>query len=130
VIVIDASALVEVLLHSPQARAIEARFLNVPAEIKAPYLIDIEVAHAVRRLTALGRVGEREGGDALANLARFPLVRYPHEMLLPRIWGLRHSLTAYDATYVALAEALNAPLVTRDRRLAAATGHRAMIEVI
>jgi len=66
----------------------------------------------------------------VADLADFPLRRYPHDLLLPRIWDLRNNLTAYDATYVALAEALDAPLLTRDRRLAAAAGHRAQIELV
>jgi predicted nucleic acid-binding protein len=63
-------------------------------------------------------------------LADLPLTRYPHGLLLPRIWDLRHNLTAYDAVYVALAEALRAPLVTRDHRLAGASGHRARIELV
>jgi predicted nucleic acid-binding protein len=63
-------------------------------------------------------------------LADLPLRRYPHDFLLPRIWDLRNNLTAYDAAYVALAEALDAPLLTRDRRLAAAAGHRAQIELV
>ena len=60
----------------------------------------------------------------------FPMRRYPDDFLLPRVWDLRHNLTAYDAVYVALAEALDAPLLTRDRRLAAASGHRARIELV
>ncbi|RED36140.1 hypothetical protein BJ123_10873 [Rhodopseudomonas thermotolerans] len=67
---------------------------------------------------------------ALADLADFPLQRHPHEFLLPRIWQLRNNLTAYDATYVALAEVLEAPLLTRDKRLAGAAGHRAQIELV
>ena len=59
-----------------------------------------------------------------------PLRRYAHDFLLPRVWALRHNLTAYDAVYVALAEALEAPLLTRDQRIAAATGHRARIELV
>jgi predicted nucleic acid-binding protein len=67
---------------------------------------------------------------ALAAMADFPLIRYQHDLLLPRIWELRHNLTAYDAAYVALAEALGAPLLTRDRRIAAAPGHRARVELV
>jgi predicted nucleic acid-binding protein len=63
-------------------------------------------------------------------MAAFPLTRYPHRGLLPRVWALRDNLTAYDAVYVALAEALDAPLVTRDRRLAAGPGHQAVVEVV
>jgi predicted nucleic acid-binding protein len=68
--------------------------------------------------------------NALDDLSDFPLHRYPNDVLLPRVWELRHNLTAYDAVYVALAEALDARLVTRDRRLAAASGHRARVELV
>ena len=60
----------------------------------------------------------------------FPLTRYPHDVLLERVWELRHNLTAYDAAYVALAEALDATLLTRDRRLATASGHRARVDLV
>ncbi|WP_239024994.1 type II toxin-antitoxin system VapC family toxin [Rhodoligotrophos defluvii] len=70
------------------------------------------------------------GREALADLADLPLRRYPHDLLLPRIWALRCNLTAYDAAYVALAEVLDAPLLTRDRRLAAAAGEGARVEVV
>ena len=67
---------------------------------------------------------------ALADLADFPLHRYPHDVLLQRVWDLRNDFTAYDAMYVALAEALDAPLLTRDKRLAATPGHHARIDLI
>jgi predicted nucleic acid-binding protein len=75
-------------------------------------------------------IGANRGGELLADLGDLVLQRYPHYWLLPRVWELRHNLTAYDAVYVALAEALDAPLVTRDARLAAAPGHQARIEVM
>ena len=84
----------------------------------------------LRRYAAAGEIDQDRGRAALQDLADFPLRRYPHDLLLPRIWALRHNVTAYDAAYVALAEALDAPLLTRDRRLAAASGHRARIEVV
>lgn len=84
----------------------------------------------IRRYAATGEIGAARGRRALADLADFPLRRYPHDFLLPRIWELRHDLTAYDGAYVALAEALDAPLLTRDRRLAAAAGHRARVELV
>ena len=68
--------------------------------------------------------------EALADLAELPLRRYPHHFLLPRVWDLRNNLTAYDAVYIALAEALDAPLLTRDRRLATAAGHHARVELV
>jgi len=75
-------------------------------------------------------VDAERGREALADLADFPLRRYPHDFLLPRVWELRNNLTAYDAVYVALAEALGAPLLTRDRRIAAAPGHDAQVELV
>jgi predicted nucleic acid-binding protein len=67
---------------------------------------------------------------ALSDLAGVPLRRYPYDFLLPRVWELRDNLTAYDAVYVGLAEALDAPLLTRDRRLAAVAGHHARVELV
>jgi predicted nucleic acid-binding protein len=84
----------------------------------------------VRRYAAAGEVDAERGREALADLADFPLRRYPHDFLLTRVWELRNNLTAYDAVYVALAEALGAPLLTRDRRLAAAPGHHAQVELV
>jgi predicted nucleic acid-binding protein len=72
----------------------------------------------------------QRGREALEDLADLSVRRYPHDVLLPRVWELRANLTAYDAAYVALAEALGAPLFTRDRRLAGAAGHRARVEVV
>jgi predicted nucleic acid-binding protein len=129
-IVMDASAMVEVLLRTPDAKAIEARLFEYRQTLHAPHLIDVEVAHAVRRYAISGQIGGERGRAALAILADLPLTRYPHRFLLPRIWDLRHNLTAYDAVYVALAEALRAPLITRDHHLAGAAGHRARIELV
>lgn len=98
--------------------------------LHAPHLLDVEAAQVIRRYAANGEIDSARGRLALADLADFPLRRYPHDFLLPRIWDLRNNLTAYDAAYVALAEALDAPLLTRDRRLAAAAGHRAQIELV
>ena len=98
--------------------------------LHAPHLIDMEVTQVLRRYAASGRVEPARCRDALDSLLDLPLDRYPHGVLLPRVWQLRHNLTAYDAVYVALAEALDATLLTRDRRLAAAPGHRARIELV
>jgi len=130
VIVVDASAMLEVLLRTPAAEAVERRLFQPRQTLHAPHLIDVEVAQVVRRYAATGDIGADRGRDALADLADFPLRRYPHDILLPRAWELRANLTAYDAVYVALAEALDAPLVTRDRRLSAAAGHHAQIECL
>jgi predicted nucleic acid-binding protein len=130
VIVVDASALLVVLLRTPAAKTIEERLFAARQTLHAPHLLDVEVAQVVRRYATKGDIDSERGRMALADLADFPLRRYPHDLLLPRIWDLRNNLTAYDAAYVALAEALDAPLLTRDRRLAAAAGHHARIDVV
>ena len=127
--VVDASALLEVLLGTSSGAAVEERIFASGETLHAPYLLDIEIAQVLRRYAASGQVGAERGRLALVDLTDLPMHRYPHDFLLPRIWALRHNLTAYDATYVALAEALDAPLLTRDRHLAAAPGHQARIEL-
>ena len=129
-IVVDASAALEVLLRTPSAAAVEARLFGAGPTLHAPHLIDVEVAQALRRYATAGEIDSERGRSALTDLADFPVRRYPHDFLLPRVWDLRHNLTAYDAVYVALAEALDAALLTRDRRLAAAPGHSARIELV
>ncbi len=129
-IVVDASAVLEVLLRTPAARTLAGRLLDPSQTLHAPHLLDVEVAQVVRRYAASGEIDGERGRMALADLADLPLRRYPHDLLLPRIWELRANLTAYDAAYVALAEALDAPLLTRDKRLAAAPGHTARIELV
>jgi predicted nucleic acid-binding protein len=129
-IVVDASALLETLLQTPAAKAVEERLFSTRQPLSAPHLIDVEVGQALRRYAANGDIDAERGRAALADLADFPLTRYPHDFLLPRVWALRNNVTAYDAIYVALAEMLDAPLLTRDRRLATAPGHHARIDVI
>jgi predicted nucleic acid-binding protein len=130
VIVVDASALLEVLLRTPAGDAVETRLFGSRQSLHAPHLLDVEVAQVVRRYAAGGEIDSERGRAALADLGDFPLHRYPHDVLLPRVWELRNNLTAYDAVYVALAEALGASLLTRDRRLAAAAGHRVQVELV
>jgi predicted nucleic acid-binding protein len=129
-IVVDASALLEALLRTPAAQAVERRLFDPRETLHAPHLLDVEVAQVVRRYAAAGEIDRDRGRAALADLADFPLRRYPHDFLLPRVWELRDNLTAYDAVYVALAEALDAPLITRDRRLAAAATRHARVELV
>lgn len=128
-IVVDASAVLEVLLRTPAAARVEPSIFG-GGTLHAPHLLDLEVAQVLRRYAARGELSAARGVEVLADLAALPVTRYPHDALLGRIWDLRDNLTAYDAAYVALAEALEAPLVTRDEALAAAPGHRAAIELI
>jgi predicted nucleic acid-binding protein len=130
VIVVDASALLEVLLNTPAAARVADRLFGSDETLHAPHLIDLEVAQVLRRYAASGAMTADRGAQALQDLTDFPLVRYPHDLLLPRIWALRHNLTAYDAAYLALAEALEAPLLTRDAALAAARGHTVAVELL
>ena len=129
-IVVDASALLEVVLRTPNADVVQSRLSRPDATLHAPHLIDTEVAQVVRRYAREGSIDHQRGWLAVERFRTLPLIRYPHTNLLPRIWALRANLTAYDAAYVALAEALDAPLVTRDRRLAASPGHSARIELV
>lgn len=126
---LDASAVVELLLGTAGAGAVERRVAR-DSSLHAPSLLDLEVAQAIRRYGATGQVQAERGNQAIADLADFPLRRYPHSPLLERVWELRGAITAYDAAYVALAETLHATLVTRDRRLARTSGHRARIELV
>ena len=129
-IVVDASALIEVLLGTPVARRLTERLFAVGETLHAPHLLDVEVAQVFRRYALAGMIEAERGAEALEDLADFPITRYPHQPFLPRIWELRRSVTAYDAAYLALAEALPAPLLTRDAKLASSAGHRARIELM
>jgi predicted nucleic acid-binding protein len=130
VIVVDASALLEFLLQTTLGARVEARLFRDQDEFHAPHLADVEVAQGLRRLVRAGEVSPARAAEAIVDLGDLDLHRHPHLDLLTRAWKLRENLTAYDAMYVALAEALGAPIVTCDAPLAKAPGHRAQIEVI
>ena len=97
--------------------------------LHAPHLIDVEIAQVLRRYVRSAVISAERGAQALNDLVDFPLTRYPHFVLVTRIWQMRHALTAYDAAYLALAEALDAPLLTRDRALAK-VGTQVRVEVV
>jgi predicted nucleic acid-binding protein len=127
--VVDASVMLDVLLRTPDSDAIAERLLGAREPLQAPHLLDLEVAQVLRRYVARDEITEPRGREALEVLSLLPLTRYPHEPLLARIWELRDSLTAYDAAYVALAEALGVTLLTRDQRLAHAPRIRATVQL-
>ena len=129
-IVVDASALLEFLLQTPLGIRVEARLFRRDDEFHAPHLVDVEVVQGLRRLVRTGEVSSGRAADAIADLNELHLHRHAHLDLLGRAWKLRDNISAYDAMYVALAEAINAPVVTCDVPLAKAPGHRARIEVI
>ena len=129
-IVLDASAAIEWLLQSPAGIKIDKRIFSVSESLHVPHLLDIEVAQVFRRYVREKIIPPQRGREALEDLDGLPLSRYPHDFLITRVWELRSSLTAYDAVYVALAEALDAPLLTCDRKVASASGHSANVEVV
>jgi predicted nucleic acid-binding protein len=121
---------IEVLLQTAAGALLSERLLSATSSLHVPHLVDVEVAQVLRRFVSRGELEPERGRQALENLAAFPLERHSHDLLLARIWALRQNLTAYDASYVALAEALGATLLTRDARLQRASGHLAQVEVI
>jgi len=127
--VIDASAVLEVLLRTRASPVVERRLFSGET-LHAPHLLDLEVAQVLRRYERAGEIGAGRAAEALEDLASFRIERYPHHVFLPRVWSLSANATAYDACYLALAEALGASLLTTDRRLAAVPGHQAHVEVV
>ena len=128
-IVLDASAVLEMVLQTTAAPRLMNRALSASERLHAPHLLDIEVTHVLRRLVLRRQCSIARAEEALVDLNQMAIVRHGHEALVMRIWELRDSLTAYDAAYVALAEALNAPLLTCDARIAGAAGHNATLEL-
>jgi predicted nucleic acid-binding protein len=126
-IVADASAVLEWLLGGSKGRAVETALKG--EDIHAPGHLDVEVAQATRRLASNSIVTPGRGRAMLELLAEAPIRRFPLAPLLPRIWALRGNLTAYDAAYVALAEALPATLLTFDQKIHGAPGHQAKVVV-
>jgi predicted nucleic acid-binding protein len=128
-IVLDASAAVDWLLQTPAGQHIEKRLYSRNETLHAPHLIDLEITQVLRRLALQGLVSVHRADEAVRDLLDLRISRYPHVVLLPRIWQLRHNFSAYDAAYIVLAEKLGAAIVTRDARLASASGHAASVEI-
>ncbi len=118
--VIDASAVVELLLKRAVGGRVRERIFRAGEELHAPHLIDIEVLHVLRRYNWMGEMSDLRAEEAISDYLGLAIERHSHEVVLHRVWELRSNLTAYDAAYVALAELLGARLVTTDKRLARA----------
>ena len=129
-IVADASVVIEALLGTPLSVRCLSWLTDPSHEVCAPFLLDIEVMQVVRRYVLFSDISSERGREAVGDFMDLPIIRYPHEPLLHRIWELRNNCTAYDAAYIALAEALPAVLITCDARLAGSSGHSAEIEVV
>jgi predicted nucleic acid-binding protein len=128
-IVLDASAAVDWLLQTSAGQHIEKRIYSHSETLHAPQLLDLEVTQVLRRLALQGVISAHRADEAVRDLLDLRITRYPHLLFLPRIWQLRHNFSAYDAAYIVLAEKLRAALVTRDARLASASGHAALVEL-
>ncbi|MEA2239380.1 MAG: hypothetical protein QOC81_4104 [Thermoanaerobaculia bacterium] len=127
-IVIDASLIVDVLI-APEAEHLLEYVFSID-DLVAPHVVDIEVLSALRHSWFRGLLSDERLAEALADFGDLRVERYSHELLRQRIWSLRANVTASDASYVALAELLDAPLITRDARLSRSSGHTARIEFI
>jgi predicted nucleic acid-binding protein len=127
VIVLDASVVVELLMNGDMAAMIREELSKNDELFLVPHLIDVEVVSAIRRMALAQRLDKHRIQEYLEDLALLPAERYSHTPLLGRIWELRHNFTAYDATYIALAEATNSVLFTCDGKLR--VGHRARVVV-
>lgn len=127
-IVVDAAAVVDALTAPEGTDTLRARLAG--EDLQAPALLDYEVVSALRGLTLSGQLSESRAGDALTDFDVLPIARWPFgPALRRRAFQLRHNVSGYDAAYIALAEGLRCPLITRDRRLARTTGHAVEIEV-
>ena len=128
-IVLDTSAAVDWLLQTPARQRIEQRIYAHRDTLHSVHLLDVEFVQVLRRLVREGTLSPKRAEEAVEDMAVLRITRYAPVLLLQRIWRLRQNLSAYNAAYVALAEELQAPLITRDQRIAAAPGHTAKIEV-
>jgi predicted nucleic acid-binding protein len=128
--VLDASVLVEYLTAGEYAEASRRRIAASSGWLWAPYLVDAEVGHALRGVVRAGEISAKAARAALADLMEMRLQRVSHHFLAERAWELRDNVSFYDGLYIALAEQLEAPLLTLDARLAKAPGVRAEIELV
>ena len=128
-IVIDASVVIEILLGTPHGRRFESELHERATSWNVPHLLDSETLQVLRSLVRARQLNPDRAAVAVQDLGHLDLVRHAHADLSSRVWELRHNLTAYDATYLALAEALDATLVTGDRGFTRVPDRRAPVEV-
>ena len=128
-IVLDASAIVELLLDTAAGRRVSTLIDDPALALHVPHLVDVEVTGALRRIVRDGSLDAEEAEAALDDLRALDLQRHSHEPLLDRVWTLRDNVTTYDAVYIALAEALDATLVTCDARLHRVKGVKARMQL-
>lgn len=129
-IVIETSALLEWLLRTPRAKAIDHFLQRHGPYFCAPHLLDIELVEVLHCYVSKGQVTPQRARDALADLQSLRIQHYGHERYLPRIWELRQEVSARDATFLALAEGLDLPLLTCDPLFEILTGHRARVTLL
>jgi predicted nucleic acid-binding protein len=130
VIVLDASALIELILATPAGKSVATQIADPEESLHTPHLSDVEVGQVLRRYVRDGDINAETAATALDDLRALDLQRHAHEPFLKRVWELRQNLTAYDAVYVALAELLDGALLTGDARLSRAPGMTCEVEVI
>ncbi len=128
-IVLDASAAVDWLLTTPQGQVLATRIHAYGESLHAPQMFDLEVVQAFRKLIRAGALSANRADEAVQDLRKVRITRYSHLPLLPGIWRYRHNLSPHDAAYAVLAQTLDATLVTRDGRMAAAFGQSVRVEV-
>jgi predicted nucleic acid-binding protein len=128
-IVVDASAVLELLLNSPTGLRVASRLFDSDESLHAPHLLDLEVAQVLRRYVLSKELTPARAAAAIEDFTDLPINRHEHTALLPRIWQLRSSLSSYDAAYVCLAETLDVPLLTCDAKMRNSHGHTVQVEL-
>ena len=129
-IVLDASAALELLLRAGDHPGLVDRVLKSGDTLAAPHILDLEIAQVLRRFVIAGELTAARAREAIDDHLALGITRYPHDGLLQRVWQLRANCAAYNAAYIALAEAIDGVLITCDSRLSAVPGIRAAVEVI
>ena len=128
--VVDSSAVLDMVLAAPRAEVLRDRLFSGDVIWHAPHFVDLEVLSILRKTLLSGEMDEERAARAVHVFATFPIERHAHDSYIARIWALRRNFTSYDASYVALAEALSAPLITSDAPLARAAAKFVDVELV